>query len=93
MATTPADRDYKSYDEQAQARKSLVPSLTVRQDFEGGNFPIYIGEAPPGTATSEAKWRIRKITYSGTQQTAIEWADGVGTFSKVWDDRTSYSYS
>lgn len=67
--------------------------LAERRDYDGGNFPIYEGFALPGTTTSAAGWAIRKFTWSGTQNTTIEWADGNGLFDNVWDDRTGLSYS
>jgi len=52
----------------------------------------YVGEATPGTATSEAKWRIKKISVSGTV-TTIAWAGGSRGFDQVWDNRVSLNYS
>lgn len=52
----------------------------------------YIGEASPGTATSAALWRIKLVDLTD-EDIEIQWADGVGTFTKVWDDRAGYSYS
>jgi len=55
---------------------------------------IYYGLAEPGTAASAAGWRIRKYTYDANGNvTQIDWADGVNTFNKIWNDRYSYSYS
>lgn len=52
----------------------------------------YRGDAAAGTATSQAKWRIRKVTISGSI-TTIEFAGGLASFDKVWDDRLTYGYS
>lgn len=52
----------------------------------------YIGDANPGTATSAAEWRIRRLTEVGDDVT-VEWADGNDTFDNIWDDRASLSYS
>jgi len=68
-------------------------SYTTLTDFDSGNFPIYIGEALPGTKTSVTSWRIQKRTYTDNKLTAIEWANGTDDFNKEWDERTSYSYS
>jgi len=70
-------------------------AYTLRQDFEGGNSPIYIGEALPGTLDAASGWRIRKITYTNNMITSITWADGNASFNKVWDDRKdgTYTYS
>ena len=58
-----------------------------------GWLMLYQGEAEPGSATSAAKWRIRKYTYIQNYPTQIDWADGVNTFNKIWDNRDGYSYS
>lgn len=72
--------------------------LISRIDNTGGNSGqevLYLGEADPGAATSAAKWRIRKFLYdSGTDNVSeINWASGNDKFDKVWDNRTTYSYS
>lgn len=55
---------------------------------------IYYGEAPPGTATSDAVWAIRKFTYdSNGSMTSMSWAGGRRSFINVWDDRASLSYT
>lgn len=52
----------------------------------------YVGEAQPGSATSGALWRVKRLTQSGVIL-FIEWADGDGLFNNVWDNRASLSYS
>jgi hypothetical protein len=52
---------------------------------------FYLGKAFTGTATSEAKWQIKKIDESAG--TVITWADGNSDFDNVWDNRQSLSYS
>lgn len=51
---------------------------------------IYIGEATPGTATSAATWRIKRLNL--TSGLIIQWA-GTGTFNQVWDNRAALSYN
>lgn len=53
----------------------------------------YIGYALPGTAKASPKWLIKKLTYSGSLVTDIQFANGVIAFNSVWNDRASYSYS
>lgn len=51
----------------------------------------YVGEANPGTATSAASWRIKKIdTSSGT---VVTWADGDASFDNIYDNRAFLTYS
>lgn len=56
---------------------------------------IYRAEADPGTATSAALWRIRKIDIDNASKgdVSITWADGNDSFDNVWDDRAILSYS
>ena len=55
---------------------------------------LYRGEAQPGTAESSPAWRIRKITIAALDNDIVEtWADGTDTFTKIWDNHLSYSYS
>lgn len=51
----------------------------------------YVCEAPIGTATSSAAWRIKKIDE--TTGMVIKWADGNESFDNVADNRASLTYS
>lgn len=51
---------------------------------------IYIGEATPGTLTSAASWRIKRLDL--TSGLIIQWA-GSGAFTQVWDNRAALSYN
>lgn len=59
-------------------------------DVEGAY--TYVGEALPGTTTSEAKWRIKRIEEIGDDYNIL-WASGTAEFDKIWDNRASFSYS
>ena len=48
---------------------------------------LYVGESIPGTSTSAAAWRIKRVSDIG-----VKYADNVSSFTKVWDNRLSYSY-
>jgi len=64
--------------------------LALRVD-EASATVTYIGHAKPGTATTSALWRVKKIdTTSGV---VITFADGNDLFDNVWDNRASLSYS
>lgn len=67
---------------------SLESSYALRYD-EGATY-TYIGEAVPGTATSAASWRIKRLTNADN---TIVWAGGDSNFNNVWDDRASEAYS
>ena len=70
-------------------------AMTVEIDYVGGDFAIFIGEAMPGTLTSVAKWRIKKLTYDGSNHvTKIQWANAEAiSFTVEWDDRASLTYT
>ena len=70
------------------------PKVIYEIENNANGDPIFIGEATPGTATSAARWRIKKVTYSGTSITKVQWANGESIlFKEVYDDRASLSYS
>ncbi len=52
----------------------------------------YYGFANPGTATSVAKWQIRRKSVSGTV-TTYAWADSNKNFDNIWDNRSSLTYA
>ena len=69
-------------------------ALIIEVDNVGGANPIYVGLAAPGTATSLAKWQIRKLSYDGGGNVAsILYAAGADHFDQVWDNRAALSYS
>ena len=53
----------------------------------------YVGWAEPNSTTSSASWRICKLTYTTAGNPKQIWADGVATFSKIWDSKATYTYT
>lgn len=73
---------------------TLVDSEWAKKMEYSGTNVIYIGEAQPGSATSSAVWRIKKLTYNAQNMvTDIQWAGGNAKFDKIWNNRASYTYS
>jgi len=72
-----------------------LASLDMLQLFEyTGTSLTYHGVAKPGTATSAARWQIKKYTYDGNGNvTSIKFADGTNDYVAVWDNRAGYTYS
>lgn len=68
----------------------LVPSERVKSDLVGAYQ--YIGTAPSGSLDSEPVWQLLRLTLSGVDVMAIDWADGDQTYDNVWDDRLSKVY-
>jgi hypothetical protein len=57
-----------------------------------GSKVEYIGLAHPGTLISEAKWKIKKLIYSGDNVIGQRFANGDTHYDKVWNDRSTYEY-
>lgn len=54
----------------------------------------YVGKAPAGSLTSNAVWRIFKLTTDTiTGSISIMYADGNPNYDNIWDNRASLSYS
>lgn len=73
--------------------ESVLKALEKQIDDHSSDSTItYVGEANPGSDTSSAVWRIKRIVEDSTS-ISIEWADGNGDFDNVYDDREGLSYS
>jgi hypothetical protein len=68
---------------------------TTKISYDAENREQYVGSAYPGTATSDKKWMIKKLSYDGTttRLTDVQYAGGQAAFLYVWDDRATYTYS
>lgn len=53
----------------------------------------YRGDAPAGTLTSAAAWRIQRMQVDADSDITILWADGDTSYDNIWDNRLSISYS
>ena len=51
----------------------------------------YFGKAQPGTSNSDALWRIKRMTKSAPY--ISRFAGGLPTYSNIWNNRASLSYS
>lgn len=67
-----------------------TPALKIRID-EVSSVLSYYGFAQPGTAETEAKWRIFRLDTSAGLK--IDWADGDDNFDNIWINRASLLYS
>lgn len=69
--------------------------MVFAQQIDKVSSTTYRGEALPGTLTSAAKWRIRRIiegTGPDKGDFSITWADGNDNFDNIWDNRLSLTY-
>lgn len=93
MAATRFSRSDKRTIHIEEEQAENLPLLTIKIQNNASGQVEYVGEAYPGTSTSEARWRIKKIEYNGENPSSVSWADGTSRFTKIWDNRASYSYS
>lgn len=73
--------------------KVTQDNYTVKIVYLSAGLPQYIGKALPGTASSSAGWQIQKLTYSGDDVTDIKWAGGSLSFTNIFDNYASFTYS
>ena len=93
------DQDQYTYENDAFARR--VIQVAGSGQIKEGNYDTkidassstltYIGKADRGSSPTASVWQIKRVS-AGTALTDITWADDVDTFTKIWDNRTSYSY-
>ena len=57
-------------------------------DYEGGNMPIYLGLASPGTSPGSPNWMIRKFIWSNNLFVSGLFGSGNTNFDKTWDNRS-----
>lgn len=70
----------------------VLNGAIAQQTDDTGTGTIYQGWAAPGTATSAASWRIRKVVETSSDF-SMTMADGNSNFDNIWDNRASLSYS
>ena len=69
---------------------------TQKMEYDVNWNLIYFWEAFPWNSsnTDKAVWRIRKMTYDVSNNlTDVEWAWGTDDFNKIYDNRTTLTYS
>lgn len=71
---------------------ALGEATVTRIAYDGNDNPQYVGVAPQNASTASATWKIFRITYSGSNATVIEWADGDRKSDNIWNNRASLSY-
>ena len=82
------DDNYKSGNQ--WTKRVADEQLTCLVD-EASSTVTYIGSAAPGSATSSALWRIKKIEKTGNV-TSILFADSNELFDNIWDNRAGLVY-
>lgn len=75
-----------------QGQQVHAPYYIIKYDDAGSGI-TYIGKAAVGTSVASAGWQIKRLDESSTPDFDVLFADGVSTFTKVWDSRAGYTYS
>ena len=70
-----------------------IGRFTTKFDYDVNGNLVYIGIARGGSLTSDPKWFIKQLNYSGSSLAGIACANGSIDFTAVWDNRATYSYS
>ena len=99
--TSPGDREDNEGKKFDEVNSKIVVKVKILEDdgytqrmaYTAQGLPEYIGIASPGTATSAASWKIKKLIYTGTNVTSVIWADGDLNFDNIWNNYASLSYS
>ena len=66
---------------------------TRRYAYNANNDVEYMGFAEPGTSSASPFWKLIKLTYSGRNVVASEFAEASINFSFIWDIHDTYNYS
>ena len=87
---------YKHFRDQQITINQIIDEVAIVQYTSRTDYidaaTTYEGEAVPGSATSAAVWRVKKIaTLLG--DVAVTWADGNANFDNIWDNRVSLTYT
>lgn len=70
-------------------RKPIDKDIPLSVNIDEGETYTYVGRAEPGAADGDAKWSIRRIeNASGSSRVADK-----GSFTQVWNDRTTLNYA
>ena len=72
----------------------ISPEFTTAIEYNTDGTEKYVGESTPGTSQTSNGWRIRLLTYDGSQRVIkVEWASGSNELDKIWSSRGTYVYS
>lgn len=72
---------------------NLLFDKNMKRLIDEDGLYIYIGNSQPGTGTTLPAWSIKRIEIKSDGDIDVLWADGVNSYTKVWDDRITYTYN
>ena len=84
-----ADQDIDTNSFSSTVRKTLGVEAYQGKFYDDGTY-TYVGDAIPGSATSDEVWRIMRINNTTDD---YDWADGDTNFDNEWDNVTDLDYT
>ena len=80
---------FRGVDGRKKVAVTLEDDVSPLRFDEVSSSEMYLATGLVAATNSEAKWKIQKITVSGTV-TSIKYASN--DFDQIWDNRTGLSY-
>lgn len=62
------------------------------RDYDSNGRLEYYGQAEAGAGEGDAKWMIRRYTYSGSVETGKTYPNGSTENMFIWRNRKTYRY-
>lgn len=93
VSDDPASPLYVRVNSVWEAMMAVSTPLDFRYDL-AGNVEYFGFAQTLNSATASAVWQIFRLNNApgNNEETVKRYADGVATFTKVWDDRATYTY-
>lgn len=87
-----SDYDYQWEDLIITLPTATTTVYTKLLDDVSTTSTLYLGEALPESTESDPVWRIQKIVFDASGNVDSVRYAGTGTFTQIWDNRTSLTY-
>ena len=87
-----SDYDYQWEDLIITVPTATATVYTKLLDDVSTTSTLYLGEATPSSIESDAVWRIQKIVFDASGNVDSVRFAGTGTFTQIWNNRTSLTY-
>lgn len=74
--------------------EALVLNVQQVYAYSADNLTEWVGYAPPGVKTSEARWKIKRTTKDSIGRAlTVTYANGSINYDQVWDNYATLAYS
>lgn len=68
-----------------------IQKTNEKVEVDDAGTYVYVGYAIPGSSTSSAVWKIKRIKTTNVVE--ILYADGDAAYNNIWDNRSSLTYN